>query len=150
MKKVLIGFCILSVFLTMCKEQSENEVAPSLLYGKHYVLRIDMISNLPDVQFPGNNLKESDYVFSDEDIQYDITFSENGQYIKIEPGTIQGKRVELAVNYVQYELDEGLFAGGRFIIRMNDTGYAGEFTIYGSGVPIIKSFRGKLEATRPQ
>ena len=38
------------------------------------------------------------------------------------------------------------FAGGRFLIHKDNTV---EYTIYGSGLPIIKSYLGRLEHIRP-
>jgi hypothetical protein len=63
----------------------------------------------------------------------------------IEPGAIHGIKTTDAGNSLKYELNEGLFAGGRIIIWSENDDFKGEFTIYGSGVPIIKSLRGVLE-----
>jgi hypothetical protein len=40
----------------------------------------------------------------------------------------------------RFELDEGAFAGGRFVIRGDEA----ELTMFGSGVPVVSSERGKL------
>lgn len=39
-----------------------------------------------------------------------------------------------------FDLGKGAFAGGRFIVRGDDA----ELTVFGSGVPIVSSERGKL------
>ncbi len=147
MKKGVIGFCVISLLFTMCKEQTEKEdIAEfSLLYGKNYILRIDRVLDHPNVQFPADDLTDRDYTSIQEDIQYDIAFSENGQTIVIEPGAIHGTKTTGVGNSLRYELDEGLFAGGRFVIWTENDDFKGEITIYGSGVPIIKSLRGILE-----
>lgn len=147
MKKGVIGFCVISLVFTMCKEQTEKEdIAEfSLLYGKNYVLKIDRVLDHPNVRFPSDDLTERDYTATDENIQYDIAFSENGQTITLEPGSIHGTKTTNTGNSLRYELDEGLFAGGRFIIWTDNDYFKGEITIYGSGVPIIKSWRGILE-----
>jgi hypothetical protein len=151
MKKAVIGFCIISVLFTMCKEQKENDDSNefSLLFGKTFVLHIDRVAQLPDIQFPSDNLKESDYTLTNEEIQFDIVFSENGQAITIEPGTIRGKKINDDDNCLRYELDEGVSAGGRFVLWINQNDIEVEYTIYGSGVPIIKSQRGILVETLP-
>jgi hypothetical protein len=147
MKKGIIGCCVISLLFTMCKEQTEKEDTAefSLLYGKNYVLKIDKVLDHPNVRFPADDLKETDYTATEENIQYDIAFSENGQTITLEPGTIHGTKSADTGNSLKYELDDGLFAGGRIIIWSENDDFKGEFTIYGSGVPIIKSLRGILE-----
>jgi len=52
--------------------------------------------------------------------------------VEVSPPTIPGER--------RFDLQKGVFAGGRFVVR----GDEGEVTIYGSGVPIVSSERGKL------
>ena len=47
-----------------------------------------------------------------------------------------------------YDLDDGTFAGGRFVVWSGKNGLQGELTIYGSGVYIITSERGPI--SRPQ
>jgi hypothetical protein len=99
------------------------------------------------VQFPRDSLKESDYTATSEDIQYEITFSENGRIVTIEStetGSVVGERSNDGETSKRYELDEGLFAGGRFIIWISNGHFEAEYTIYGSGVPIIRSERGRL------
>ena len=46
--------------------------------------------------------------------------------------------------YKKYDLDKGLFAGGRFFVWITEGQFEAEYTIYGSGVPIIRSERGYL------
>jgi hypothetical protein len=43
-------------------------------------------------------------------------------------------------------LTKNLFAGGRFVVWSSDGGFEAEYTVYGSGVPIISSERGPLVA----
>jgi hypothetical protein len=43
-----------------------------------------------------------------------------------------------------YTLNEGTFAGGRFLVWPGNNGLQGELTIYGSGVYIISSERGSI------
>jgi hypothetical protein len=45
---------------------------------------------------------------------------------------------------LRYELTEGAFAGGRFVIGSVASGLEAELTLYGSGVPIASSERGAL------
>ena len=145
MKKAFIGLFAVGVLFTMCDKQADDATLISLLYGRTYSLKIDKVSNLPDVQFPHDCLRESDYTATNEDIQYELTFSADGQTVSIEPGTVVGNRISESKNSVNYELGEGLFAGGRLVIRINQDVFEAEYTIYGSGVPIVKSMRGILK-----
>ena len=66
------------------------------------------------------------------------------QTISIMHDSISGTIMESTEQYKQYDLDEGLFAGGRFNVWITDGAFEAEFTVYGSGVPIIRSERGFL------
>ncbi len=149
MKKILIylSLSVVSVFFTMCdKETYNNDTSEfSLLNGNNFILKIDRVLNHPDVQFPNDNLQESDYDDTSDDIYYDISFSENGQTVTIEPGSVRAKYINGSKESLIYELDEGVFSGGRFVIWINNNDFRVEYTIYGSGVPIVKSERGNLE-----
>jgi len=100
---------------------------------------------MPNVQFPRDNLQESDYITTNEEISYDLIFSEDGQIVTIEPGSVSGEIINDREEFKLYELVEGLFAGGRFVIWISHKDFEAEYTIYGSGIPIIRSERGKLE-----
>jgi len=147
MKKIIISLCIISVLFTMCKKQTDKDstIEFSSLNGNNYILIVDRISNHPNVQFPRDNLQEDDYIPTNESIQYGVTFSENGQIVTIEPGSFRGEKINDGEESELYELVEGVFAGGRFAIWINNNNFEAELTIYGSGVPIIKSERGNLE-----
>ena len=45
---------------------------------------------------------------------------------------------------IVYKLDDGTFAGGRFVVWSGKNGLQGELTIYGSGVYLISSERGPI------
>jgi hypothetical protein len=147
MKKGVI-LCVLFVLFTMCKKQTEKEDMNKfpLLYGKIYILKIDKISNHPKVQFPRDPLQNSDYTPTTQEIQYNIAFSENGEKITIEPGPVRGIKINNGEDSIHYKLNEGLFAGGRLSIWSNNNDFEVEYTVYGSGVPIIKSERGTIES----
>ncbi len=116
----------------------------SLLDGHCFILEVDRISEWPDVQFPMDDLQESDYEETIESTYYNITFSEDGQMVTIEPGSIRGQKINDGDESKLYKLDEGVVAGGRFVVWINNDSFEVELTIYGSGVPILKSERGYL------
>jgi hypothetical protein len=149
MRKIIVSLFIVAVFFSGCEEQSHHTepAAFSLLRENTCILTIDRVANGPEVKFPGDSLSECDFTATDEDIHYEVTFSENGRIITIETAvtdTVSGKRVNDGEAYKRYALDEGLFAGGRFIVWISNGILEAEYTVYGSGVPIIRSERGKL------
>lgn len=137
--------CLFLVFIciTTCKKDKKPDF--SLLNGSDFILKIDRISNGPHVQFPRDSLLESYYTVTTEDIQYEVTFSENGDKVIINPGPVSGSRLKNGNESKYYELTEGLFADGRFIVWINNEQFEAEYTVYGSGIPIIKSHRGFLK-----
>jgi hypothetical protein len=150
MKYVVIYFGLLLLFVSCeVSNQSDKNVAEfSLLAGNEFVMEVDRISEMPDVQFPMDELKESDYRKTNEGTVYNVTLSEDGQMVTIEPDSIGGKKVIDGDKSKLYELEEGVFAGGRFVVWISNDSFEAELTIYGSGVPIVKSERGYLEYIR--
>ena len=147
MKHLLICFVSL-LLLVGCdpiNTDDEHVAQFALLSGNSFVLKIDRtMSGSPDVQFPKEDLQESDYEELNDRAQYNVTFSEDGQIVTIEPGSISGLKIKDGGESILYELDKGLFAGGRFVVWTNNDIFEAELTIYGSGLPIIKSERGHL------
>jgi len=115
----------------------------SLLNGTTRVLKVDRICKHPRVGYPHNELQEFHYTKDTQGISYAIKFSADGTAVTVvmeKPieGTlvsdIDGKRI--------YSLKA--FTGGRLILEPAGTSHEAELTIYGSGVPIISSVRGKV------
>jgi hypothetical protein len=149
MLKSTVSLFVIAALFTGCEEQARKNYNAefSLLSENLFTLTIDRVANGPDVQFPADSLTESDYTAIEDDIRYEVTFSENGQAVTIESletGTVSGERINDGETSRRYELDGGLFAGGRFIIWISNGQFEAEYTVYGSGVPIIRSERGKL------
>ncbi len=141
---MLLGF---SLLMASCDEANlDDEYADtfSLLDGNSFVMEVDRILEISDGQLPMDDLQENDYIKIDEDIKYDVTFSEDGQTVTIEPGSISGHKTDESGESGNYYLDEGVFAGGRFVVWTNNDSFEAELTIYGSGVPILRSERGYL------
>jgi len=137
--------CICLVLMVGCNKTDENiDKSSPILDRNNYVLEINRISERPDVQFPTDALTENNYEEVNEGLHYAITISSNGQTITIEPGAITGRRLSDIEESLFFELDGGVFAEGRFIVWTTENNIEAELTIYGSGVPIIKSERGYL------
>lgn len=93
--------------------------------------------------YPGTKLSESHYTKDTQGIRTAIEFSDDGTIVKIgTDNTIEGSLSSDVDGMRLYELK--MFAGGRLVVWEVDTCYEAELTIYGSGVPIISSVRGKL------
>jgi hypothetical protein len=147
MGKLKISLFILCLLFTTCKKQEDKvgKVDFSMLNGKTFILKVNRISVGPGVQFPADSLTESNYTATNENIQHEVTFTANGQSVSISPGPVAGSKEKDNGVCKFYELSDGLFAGGRFLIWISNDEFQGEFTVYGSGVPIIRSERGELE-----
>ncbi|MDH5398425.1 MAG: hypothetical protein OEX02_09780 [Cyclobacteriaceae bacterium] len=148
MKKIIIyaGVSSILFIFSMCEDSMDNNDTYSLLNGNSFILEVDrVLKDVHNVQFPSDNLSEEDYVMTDDLVQYELAFSKDGQTVSVEPGSILGEKLIDGEKSVFYKLVEGVFAGGRIVIWKNDAGFEVEQTIYGSGVPIIKSERGSLE-----
>jgi len=95
--------------------------------------------------------EDSEYVPADVDAEIWATFSGDATQLQLtESGVaepVNGQRTSVAEDSVQYELD--LFAGGHFAAWIDGPRLAAEYTIYGSGVPVISSTRGWLELVEP-
>ncbi len=136
---ICLGLCML---LAACS--GTNSADLTLLDGNDFVLKVDKISEHPNVQFPHSNLKKSDYKETNDGAHYEIIISQDGQTVTIGSDPIQGQKTDDGNGSKKFELDEGTFAGGRFMVWKNKNNLEAELTIYGSGVPIFKSERGLL------
>ena len=144
--KFIVGFLSITITLLFLSSCSTNDsVAKFVLLGENdFVLVVNRISTYPNVQFPSDQLNEDDYVEISHGSEYEINFSENMQTISIMNDSISGTIMVNTEEYKKYDLDSGLFAGGRFIVWITEGQLEAEYTIYGSGVPIIRSERGYL------
>lgn len=118
---------------------------PIVLSGNEFILTTDRVAMHPEVMFPSDTLKESDYVAMETKINYNVVFSDDGLTVSIND-TIVGSRVSHSAEISKYQLTEGLFAGGRLVVWKEDNTWEAEYTWYGSGVPVIKSERGELRS----
>ena len=114
------------------------------LQGKEFILVVNRISVHPDVQLPSENLTEKNFNPIEFTSEYEVSFSEDLQTIYLSRDSISGTIVSEDESQRLYDLKAGLFAGGRFIVWIVNDGFEAEYTVYGSGVPIIQSERGKL------
>jgi hypothetical protein len=115
-------------------------------------LRADrQATDLSGVQFPSDELPESAYHAIAQGPVFTAVFSETAAKVALkgELGGSQfsatGIRKSMEDLRIGYELEEA--PGGRLTVWFTYEGLQAEFTQYGSGLPIIFSYRGKLVNT---
>jgi hypothetical protein len=114
------------------------------LNGNDFILEVKWISEYPDVQLPSDQIDENDYKEIGYKSEYEVSFSEELHTISIMGDSISGLIMDDKELNKTYDLHTGLFAGGRFSVWISNGGFEAEYTVYGSGVPIIRSERGNL------
>jgi len=101
-------------------------------------------------------LVESDYQPVSDGPTYPILVSDRGIQVTIGKAHEMGPRAHFplkgsrtsATKAIAYDLHKGTFAGGRLVVWPDERTLQAELTIYGSGLPIVLSVRGRL-ARRP-
>jgi hypothetical protein len=103
------------------------------------------LKGLPgDVQFPSDPLDEEDYEPVDDGPVYKVVVSGEGKSVEIGDEPFVGVLEPGNPGEWMFNLTEGTFAGGRFVVWASELALQAELTIYGSGVPIVSSERGPL------
>lgn len=109
-------------------------------------LRVDRAWNGVDgnIAFPSDQFTEADYQPVSPGSTYPIVVSDQAARVSIGSPPLKGRRTAETEESIIYDLSEGTFAGGRFVVWAGNQGLQAELTIYGSGRPIVKSERGNL------
>lgn len=117
-----------------------------------WVLRIDraiLVERL-GLNRHSEQVDESEYRPISKGSTYPILVSDRGARVEIDGEKrtavhppMKGVRSS-STEPIVYKLDDGTFAGGRFVVWSGKNGLQGELTIYGSGVPLISSERGLI------
>jgi len=139
-------YMLLVMVLFLLTNCSSKDAKESMLQfeGNSFILKIDRRSENPSVKYPNDQLLENDYEALVNGPSYELSFDEDKQAFLIVTLDVSGVLVANEESIKIYELDSGLFAGGRFIIWISDDTIEAEYTVYGSGVPILTSERGYL------
>ncbi|MBN2525428.1 MAG: DUF4215 domain-containing protein [Deltaproteobacteria bacterium] len=143
------------------ESDTTNTTWPTLtpLAGIIAIFKGDRFINHPLVNFPSEALSDSDYQPSPDGSEYAVIFEEDGETVRIQ-NIGEVSLIEESVDFsgtlttdtrnsdaLLYEVNSGLFAGGRVVLWVDGQNYQLEITVYGSGVPIITSERGILKLT---
>jgi hypothetical protein len=73
-----------------------------------------------------------------------VTVSEDVSRVSIGAEPWIGELTSDDASTLAFNLTDGTFAGGRFVVWSTAQGLQAELTLYGSGVPITQSERGTL------
>jgi hypothetical protein len=137
---------LLPLLILTCNKKTPDEAndSSSSQNTGSYIFYVEKSVSNPNVQFPFDTLSEEQYSPDNTGKTYVIKFSSDGKEVSINNDSIQGTAGTESDLKKSYNLDKGVFAGGRFVIWPKDQPTKAELTIYGSGVPIIVSERGML------
>jgi hypothetical protein len=100
------------------------------------------------VRFPADPLSESDFAPATGNSTYRVDVSEQGARIVVTEPRLVGRLESATPDSRTYQIVEGSFTGGRFVASQVSGGLQGELTMYGSGVPVVRSERGPLRQVR--
>lgn len=112
-------------------------------------LRIDRVWHPAGGRIPTSlELPDADFRLVSNGPRYSVVVSDHGRSISIlEQGAnkprVTGTR-RTSGERVSFELEEGLFAGGRLSVWASASALEAEFLIYGSGVLLVAGERGAL------
>lgn len=98
-----------------------------------------------NIHTPSDSFSEDDYKLT-EPTTYAVVVSKSGAAVNIGAMPWGGTRKTASDQDISFELSEGTFAGGRFVVWKAIDSLQAELTMYGSGRPIVKSERGPLTA----
>lgn len=93
---------------------------------------------------PSDALADSAYQSVTGGAAYRVIVSDQASSVSLGPRLVRGQRAASADTCLVFDLSEGTFAGGRFVVWAGREGLQAEVTLYGSGRPIIESQRGAL------
>lgn len=120
--------------------------APLALEEGTWVLTVDrarpsatLLRSLPEGPVP-----DSIFVAVTGGPSYRLEVSRGGASIVVREPRLVGRLDEARPERLSYALVEGAFAGGRIVVWRTETDLRGELTIYGSGLPVVRSERGVL------
>jgi len=111
-------------------------------------LQVDRAAWLDNVRLPSDQLSDTDYHPITDGPTFMVTAFEDGAKVAIKgQGAVseleaEGTRTSVDRSHIWYNLDPA--PGGRLVVSFTYEGTQAEFTEYGSGRPMIFSYRGRL------
>ena len=140
----LAALAVVSFSLAGCGTRREPETLRSTLADGEWLLVVDQSLAEKLTRIPAEPLPDSAYGHEPAAMEYRIRVSDGGRRVEVVEPRVAGELIVALSDRLDYDLVEGAFAGGRFIVRRDGSDLRAELTFYGSGVPIVSSQRGKL------
>lgn len=109
-----------------------------------YEIKVTHSVKHPKVDFPYSPIPVEQYAPVKKNSKISIRLSDDGNKVELPNIKASGKLTKATPGKRVYHLDKGLFAGGQVTIEKTKTGLVASYTVFGSGVPVIQSERGKL------
>ncbi|HYW29989.1 MAG TPA: hypothetical protein VE869_00685 [Gemmatimonas sp.] len=76
---------------------------------------------------------------------YQLAVLENAERLQVAEPRMVGRLQQATADRLSYDIVQGTFAGGRIVLWRGQSGeLQAELTIYGSGLPVVKSERGPV------
>jgi hypothetical protein len=100
------------------------------------------------VGVPTDPLSEADFAPVDGGARYRLVVSEDAARIEVVESQMVAWLEQATAERLIYGLVDGAFAGGRIMVWREPNGIQAELTIYGSGVPVVRSERGSVRTVR--
>jgi hypothetical protein len=114
---------------------------PSFVDGE-WIFIVDREAVRGKDTLPSYQFAETDFEPVSPGRTYPVVPSDQGTRLSIGSSGLVGARSDTTANRIVFTLTQ--WAGGRFVIWSGDRSLQAEMTIYGSGVPIVTSERGRL------
>jgi hypothetical protein len=159
---VLLGVSAAQLLVVGCQGTSGTENlgdslgddgpdAPLSITDGTYELQVDRQwdGEISSVRFPSDLLTEADYQPVSDGPEYSVIISDLGRLVSVGDTPMEGQLESSGDDRINYALTGGTFAGGRFIVWVDTPVLQAELTIYGSGLPIVMSERGRLVPRPP-
>jgi hypothetical protein len=100
------------------------------------------------VGVPTDPLSEADFAPVDGGARHRLVVSEDAARIEVVESQMVAQLEQATAERLIYGLVDGAFAGGRIMVWREPSGIQAELTIYGSGVPVVRSERGSVRTVR--
>ena len=145
MKSVFSFFFVIFILsISSCKnDNSNNSKDDELCSGSYQFLITDTLQRPVNIQFPHDTLLAEHYIPDNSGRSFCVRFSVAKDTVYLMNDSIIGV-IDVTNDVTHTYSLENTFAGGRFVVWYNMTPMSAEYTVYGSGLPVILSERGNL------
>ena len=147
LKNALLLSCLIFTVIGCDESCSGNEEPVSFdqLDGNAFLFVVEQ--KIEGSVTDGFSIDDSLYVAVENGNLYTVSFSVDHSKISINPGDLSGSLETETDEILKYVIDDGFFAGGRFVVWIENRRFHAELTEYGSGVPVVASEKGTLNAS---